>query len=373
MSLGRRGAALTVLVASLALAVCDASARPRIEVAFQDDRVFVEHGSGVSMETAYGALRELGVTRLRINVAWHRATGPQAYDLTHWDPVVDEARAHGLRIQLTLTGPAPPSATADHRTGNMRPDDGRFAEFAAATAFHFRGRVDRYSIWNEPNWGRYLTPRASAPALYRRLFRAAYSAIKGTDPSARVLFGELAPYGRPDHAVSPLPFLRHTLCGVRAHRYSSRCFRLRADGFALHPYSLRWPPDYPGPTRDDVTTGSLGRITRPLSRLSRMRVLATRRGKPLPLFLTEYGYPAHGRAVPAHLQAPYLRGGWALAAANPWVRQMTHYQLLPDPSSVWDTSLLTLDGSPRPAYLALRDWLARARACGLVKAVIPPS
>ena len=26
-----------------------------------------------------------------------------------------------------------------------------------------------------------------------------------------------------------------------------------ADGFAHHPYALRWAPWYPGPTRDDVT------------------------------------------------------------------------------------------------------------------------
>jgi hypothetical protein len=351
----RLGVLLAVSACSIAASA--SASRPSLEVAFQDDRIFVEHAPVLDLEAAYAAIQRLHVVRLRMNVAWARAATADGWDFARWDTAISAASAHGMKVQLTLTGPAPSAATSDHRVGNVRPDPARFAAFASATAEHFRGRVDRYSIWNEPNWGRYLRPRRIAPALYRRLYRAGYAAIKARDPRAEVLLGELAPYGRPDDAVSPLPFLRHALCGVHARRFSRRCVRLRADGLAVHPYTLRWAPDFPGPTSGDVTTGSLPRVATLLQRLRRARVLTTEHGRTLPLFLTEYGYPAHGRAVPPALQASYLQGGWALAAANPSVRQMTHYQLMPDPTSAWDTSLLTDEGDARPAYHALRAWL----------------
>jgi hypothetical protein len=143
-----------------------------------------------------------------------------------------------------------------------------------------------------------------------------------------------------------------------------RCARLRADGFALHPYTLRWRPDFPGPTADDVTTGSLGRIEHALHVLSARRVLATARGRPLPLYLTEWGWHARSPSVPEPLRSSYMLVGLDLIAADPHVRQVIWYQLVgaPDrPRPVWDTGLLNADGSPRPAFRALRSW---ARAAG---------
>jgi hypothetical protein len=56
--------------------------------------------------------------------------------------------------------------------------------------------------------------------------------------------------------------------------------------------------------------------------------------------------------------------GLDLMAADPHVRQAVWYQLVgaPDrPRPVWDTGLVAADGSPRPAYAALRSWGRRAR------------
>ena len=58
-----------MLVATLALAASPAAAAPGLEVALQDDYVFVEqyyHGR----EQALAQARQLGVTRLRANVKW---------------------------------------------------------------------------------------------------------------------------------------------------------------------------------------------------------------------------------------------------------------------------------------------------------------
>ena len=70
-------------------------------------------------------------------------------------------------------------------------------------AAHFKGRVDRYAIWNEPNLSAWLAPSSTSPAQYRSLYKTAYTAIKTVDPKAKVLFGELAP-NRDGRTIAPL-------------------------------------------------------------------------------------------------------------------------------------------------------------------------
>ena len=88
----------------------------------------------------------------------------------------------------------------------------------AAVAKRYRGRVDYYSLGNEPNLGKtWLTPRFArsggtrydyAAAIYRKMWLAGYKSIARHDSSRRnrVLFGETSAI------ASPLPFLRNALC-----------------------------------------------------------------------------------------------------------------------------------------------------------------
>ena len=254
--------------------------------------------------------------------------------------------------------------TADGREGNRAPDAHAFGRFAATVATALRGRVARYAVWNEPNWRGLLTPRRRAPVLYRALYRAAWAALRRADPGTRVLFGELAPMGSPEDATSPLAFLRAAACTNRRGHVVRRCAPLHADGFALHPYTLRWRPDFPGRSPDDVTTGSLARIDAALRRLAAGRALSTRRGRALPVYLTEWGWHARSPSIPEPLRTWFMLGGLELIAADPHVRQVVWYQLVgaPDePRPVWDTGLVAADGSPRPAFAALRRWGREAR------------
>ena len=68
---------------------------------------------------------------------------------------------------------------------------------------------------------------------------------------------------------------------------------------------------------------------------------------------------ARSFSVPEPLRSSYMLAGLDLIAADPHVRQVIWYQLVgaPDrPRPVWDTGLLNADGSPRPAFGALRWW-----------------
>src|SRR2546423_15466158 len=100
------------------------------------------------------------------------------------DSVIEQAAAKGIRVELALTGPAPAFATGNHRVSNDRPSPKFFAEFVRRIAIHFKGRVARYSIWNEGNYKSWLSPMSQSGTIYRKLYIAGYRAIKEVDPSA---------------------------------------------------------------------------------------------------------------------------------------------------------------------------------------------
>src|SRR4051812_37898498 len=236
-----RKLALTTTLLTLALPAV-AHAAPRMEFALQDDDVFVTERY-MTREKGLEHAAALGAKRIRVNVLWARtlttdesahtppANGAQ-YDFSAVDALQLAAAKRNIKLQLTLTGPAPAWATRDCKVGPNQPDPYKFAAFARAVAVHFKGRVDRYSVWNEPNLSAWLAPSATAPAQYRTLYRNAYAAIKTVDPKAQVLFGELAP-NRDGRTIGPLKFLRAT---------ATKNARLKSDGLAVHPYQFTSAP-----------------------------------------------------------------------------------------------------------------------------------
>ena len=94
------------------------------------------------------------------------------------------AAARGIKVQMVLIGPV------------HRPSPTHYARFVAKVVSHFKGRVDRYSLWNEPNHKAWLQPLASAPRIYRALYVTGYRTIKRIDPRAAVLIGETVPYAQ---------------------------------------------------------------------------------------------------------------------------------------------------------------------------------
>jgi hypothetical protein len=112
-----------------------------------------------------------------------------------YDNIVALSEQYGLEIIARLS--APPSwsrAEGDARGPFAPPDDfDDFADYAAAVAERYRGRVRYFQIWNEPNiypeWGEQnVDPEAYADLLCR-----AYHRLKAVDPSIVVLSGALAP------------------------------------------------------------------------------------------------------------------------------------------------------------------------------------
>ena len=255
---------------------------------------------------------------------------------------------------MTLTGPAPAWATADHKVGPYRPDPVKFAAFVRTVAAHFKGRVDRYSVWNEPNLSPWLAPSSTAPNPYRSLYKAAYGAIKTVDPKSKVLFGELAP-NRDGRTIAPLKFLR---AAARPRTPSSR-----PTGSPCTPTSSTSAPTKLAGGPDDTPISQLPRLTKALDQLAKSKGLSTTKGKGLDLYLTEFGYLSHGnRAVAQSVRAAWLRQSFDLARRNKRVKQILQFQLVDPPTEwLWHTAVIDSKGRPQGAYAGLAKAVATIR------------
>jgi hypothetical protein len=372
-----------IALASLcALAICacgtgNARAARGMEIALQDDPVFLGK-SYFNRTRALKLARSLGVTRLRVTVNWaftvsarnqRKKKKPKnlIYNFAGVDSAIDAAARQGIRVHVTLSGPGPAWATGNHKVSGQSPNVKEFVAFVKLAATHFKGRVDRYSIWNEPNWKTWLGPLRRAPSIYRSLYTRSYSAIKKADRKAKVLIGETAPYERRGLSTAPIAFLRKVLCLSSKYKKTRKCPGLKADGYAHHPYDFAHSPRFKYPGEDNATLGTLGNLTRALDRFSRARALRRNGGGRMPVYLTEYGYFASGhRRLPAKTRSKYLADGFQLALRNGRVKSQLQYLLVSPPKrfswSFFDLGLVTAKGRKYPQFRALQRWYKRNRS-----------
>ena len=374
-----------------------ASASPNQLSSFQDDREllgFTPEDPAQSM----AELRALGVDVIRTNVIYYRvyrtpaqgrkprgfrASDPDSpqYDFSRTDHLVRLARENGMRVLMTVTGPGPKFTSSSPRRCRrgpctFRPKPGDFGQFAAAVAKRYRGKVDYYSLWNEPNLDVWITPQQKKPAvgrvqtdgaIYRKLWIAGYKAIARFDPGRRnrVLFGEVAAIGE------PLPLMQAALCldvegrpftGAqrRAHGCSGRPAKLNIGGFAIHPYNFGGF----GTPRTRTNRESALPIAY-LPRLHRLIDNASRRGRirrRAPIFVTEFGFqsnpPDRISKVSPTEQAQYINEADRLLFGNRRVAMTSQYELTDPPQQDQFNSGLRFTerrGRERkPAYEAYR-------------------
>ena len=251
---------ITLLTALVALfAASAAHAAPSMEKAIEDEDVFVDGKTNVSANMGYARLADLGVRRMRILVTSSSVRTGNGFDFGKYDRAVNAAAERGIRVQMVLVGRYP------------KPSVKEFADFANTTAAHFKGRVDRYSIWNEPNYIAWLAPQKKGAGLYRRLYRAGYKAVKSADRGAKVLIGETVPYAQGRRAMAPVKFLRKVACVNNQYKKVRSCPKLKADGYAHHPYDFEKAPKRSKRGKDDATIGSLRNLTSALDKLAHPR------------------------------------------------------------------------------------------------------
>jgi hypothetical protein len=346
--------AIALLAAFAALASAGIAAQPagaaRMEVAIQDDAVFLHPSFFYSQPKAYQQAKALGVKWIRFNILWadYRASCKQNGNsrcFQPWDNAVNAARRNGVQPQITIAGTPQYEPQGDKYISYNRPKPARYKAFVTLVAKHFKGRVFRYSLWDEPNLPRWITPQSQAPRIYRALVLAAYPAIKRVDRRAAVLIGEFT------SANNPIAFMQRMGKGIKA------------DGLAYHPFEFFTEPgkkiirSKPRRVSGFIGINSTPWIQSTLRTLARQRRISTPRGGTLPLHYTEFGYQTEGR----YKMSQAKRKVWALKAmqlvARFKVKEMLWYQLVHNPNSfgdVWDSGLVSMKAVPDVTYTNLQ-------------------
>jgi hypothetical protein len=353
-------------------------------------------------------LEHLGVKALRVELYWREvapggfsskrpafdATNPASYHWGGYDWILTEALRLKWQVLLTVTSPVPKWATAGHkdRAFVTRPDDRQFEQFMTAVGRHYGSAVSLFAIWNEPNHPAFLQPQFNrrgqpeSPRIYRGLFQAGYEGLKAAGiAQPKVLLGETAPFGYDRvnvrregrgallHDVSPLAFLRGTLCLNGHYRKASTCGTLPAYGFADHAYTSGQGPSY-RPPADDVTIGVLSRLSSALDRAARVHAIPAH----LPIYVTEFGIQSKPNALGVSLakQAEFDALSEKIAWQNPRVAAFSQYLFRDDRlggrpgASVhggfigFQTGLETHAGKRKPLYFAFPVPLVVSRTRG---------
>jgi hypothetical protein len=396
---------LCALAASVLALPATAHASGRQTMSFEAPR---DLRDPATRDAALDEIRSLGVGALRIILYWQdvapaarsrvrpqfEATDPAAYDWSAYDPAIEGARARGMRILLTVTGPVPRWATNGARDNVTRPSPNEFQQFMQAVGRRYGQSVEAFSIWNEPNQPQFLGPqydargRPASPRVYRGLVFAALRGLRRVGLQDKtVLLGETSPQGT-GRVVAPLTFLRGTLCLSARYRRARGCARIDVDGYAHHAYTTKAGPLFRPPSPNAVTIGVLPRLTRALDRAGRAGAVPRR----LPLWLTEFGIqslpdPAFG--VSFLRQAEYRAIAERISWENPRVVWFSQYLLRDDPSrtegprsqrySGFESGLRTAGGRPKtalaafPLPLAARVRGRRVSLWGLVRPAAGPT
>ena len=158
-------------------------------------------------EQEAGLIAEAGFKWIRQEFTWEdieihgrgdfidRRNDPDGIDAwAKYDHIVATAQQYDLSIIARLSNPPAWSRAAGNDNGSLAPPDdvNDYANFAAAVAARYQGRIRYYQLWNEPNifpeWGE----NDPDPEAYALLLCAAYDAIKSADPDAIILSGPLA-------------------------------------------------------------------------------------------------------------------------------------------------------------------------------------
>jgi len=215
---------LIVLTVLLAIPAAAVSAAPRMPIGFYDDPSFRWLGDTAAN---LAAAQSAGSSIIHATADWAQIapTRPSfpldpdnpAYHLSDLDSLVRNAARYDQQVMINISA-APKWANGGLGPNHAPTNLNELTQFAQMLASRYSGKnpgygsVSRWSVWNEPNLGLFLTPQFRgktivSPSIYAKIYKAAYAGIKAGNPLALVSIGETSNRGRD----KPLPGVSEVL------------------------------------------------------------------------------------------------------------------------------------------------------------------
>jgi hypothetical protein len=296
------------------------------------------------------AAEDLRVQWSREEMSWANLE-PHSKGLFNYEPYdfwINELVKRGIRVIGALqTTPSwasgVPQGSPDwYWYAPNNPQD--FADFAAEMAAHYRGKIDVWEIWNEPDVEITFRCDCDRAERYARMLELSYTAIKRANPDATVLIGGLSIHDRNNGGMSFLD-------AVVAHSGG----KLNFDVLSIHPYM---------PDREPESTDPKTVVQNFPYRLEMSyRWLQEHNAANKEIWITENGYSTctgcGNLGVSEEEQARRLVRLHIIAMGAPGVTHFTYFQLKDKfnagPSDLWgNMGIMRNNLSEKPAYVGYR-------------------
>jgi hypothetical protein len=296
--------------------------------------------------------------------AWRDIEAIEKGNRDWWRPDFIVDAVEDARLNLLVRIDRQPFWTQpDEEPMENRPPDNLadFGDFCWALADRYQGRIAAYQVWNEPNLSREWGDRPPDPAEYTEMLKICYEAIKEADPDAIVISAGLAPTGTqlPD-AIPDDEFLQG-MYDAGAGDYF--------DVLGLNAPGYKAPPETSPEEAAESEEYGNGRWFA-FRHVEDMRQIMVENGdEEKQIAILEVGWTTDTvndtyswHAVTEEEQAEYLVGAYEYAAEHwqPWIGLMVtiyiaDYFWTPEEHEQWWWAIVLPDGTPRPAYEALRE------------------
>ena len=318
-----------------------------------------------------GLVKDAGFGWLKINFGWRdiEGAGKGHLDWTVPDRIVEQAQQYGLKMVVRVDHQPVWASTANNGPPANYED---YGDLLQAMAERYRGRIQAYEIWNEPNLAREWGDRPPNSDEYVKLLKIAYQRIKGADPDAIVISAGLAPTTRWDDVAVPDTVFLQQMYDAGAAPYF--------DVLGVHGAGYKVPPETDpvvvatDPNLHNGDPSPLGRKRVYCFRhVEDMRLVMAQNGDATKqVALLEFGWTSDPRpestyfwhAVSEEEKADYLVRAYQYAREHwrPWIGLMSliyiaDHDWTPDDEQYWWA--ITKPGYPtaqlRPAYLRLKN------------------
>lgn len=318
-------------------------------------------------------IRDAGFHWIRQEFPWEDIEKPgkgqywdTKYNHSTWDKydrIVALAHEYGLEIIARLDHP-PAWTHAGGRNDFSPPDNyADYGDFVATVIQRYRGQIQFYQLWNEPNiypeWGELDVN----PKDYVRLLKIGYTRAKTTDPNVVIISAALAQtVEQSGRGLNDRLFLQQMYdAGVRGY----------FDILAVNDYGL-----FHGPGDRRLDEEDRINFSRPIQ----LREIMVHNGDAdKPIWAMEMGWNAQPSTfkdtpygiVTDQQQALYTPKGYERAANEwPWMGTMSYwfFKRADDHEknqSMYYFRMFDSDFTAHPVYIAMKDYIAQARFVGL--------
>jgi hypothetical protein len=280
-------------------------------------------------------VEEAGFRWVKQVLAW-RELECKGKGLWRWenaDRLLDQIEAHQLKVIIRL-GSQPAWAAPDLTLPEVGPPDALqdFYDYVSAVADRYKGRVEAYQIWNEPNLAREWGGRPPTPSEYTAMLKVGYEAVKAADPGAIVISTGLAPTTRDDAQAMPDVYFVEGMYEAGAAPYF--------DVLGVHAPGYKSPPEIdpaevartPQLNNGDSAPEQLRRVYS-FRHVEDLREIMVRRGdEAKKVAILEFGWtveprpqsPYYWHAVDRIQQAQYFERAYTYAIEHwqPWIGVM---------------------------------------------------